>query len=344
MGRSVRKFLMDELPWLKRYAKMMNHVSSNIDVIDELLSKRCMRVPKVPNQDGPVAIEFVGKRLKLPDWVSMFVYVLPYVYIESISIEPYSIGITFKVPGGAYEFVEITRTISTSLDVNLRSILTLSTLGDDLTATISELAKKISADVYENLETIYKVGNLLIDRLELDSSINVDPSTFSEPLTEYDLKNIRAISAFLERILESSSGASYEIEYGGFGFRFPYKVAPDMYNLLLFGKKTVNRSVEVPDWVTELTRIRVDYLSTVSFNYSHISLEAADDSREPGIIREITYIRNGWTFISDLMLAHFLLNSATRKWIDRTLYKYIVLTERVKDKIKEFASITSMLD
>ncbi|MCI4409709.1 MAG: hypothetical protein JHC26_11510 [Thermofilum sp.] len=344
MGRSVRRFLMDELPWLKRYAKMMNHVSSNLDIIDDLLSKRCMRMPKVPIRDEPVAREFVGKRLILPDWVSMFVYGLPYVHIENINIDPYSISITLKVPAGAYESMEITRTISTSLDVNLRSILTLSTLGDDLTATISELAKKISADTYENLETIYKVGNILIDRLELDSSINVDPSTFSEPLTEYDLKNIRAISAFIERALESSRGAPYEIDYGGPTFRFPYKGASDIYSLLLFGKKTVNRGVEVPDWVTELTHTRVDYLSSVSLNHSHISLEASDDSREPGIIREITYIRDGWTFIGNLMLAHFLLNSTTRKWIDRTLYKYIVLTERVKEKIKELASITNMFD
>ena len=344
MGRNIRRFLMDELPWLKRYAKMMNHVSSNIDTIDGLLNKRCVRMPRLPSQVEPVARGYIGKRIDLPDWVSMFVYGLPYVHIESVSIDPYSISMNLKVPGGAYKSMEITITISTSLDVNLRSILTLSTLGDDLTSTISELAKKVSADTYENLETIYKIGNFLMDRLELDNSINIDPSTFSEPLTRYDLKNIRAISAFIDRVLESSKGAPYEIDYGGFSFRFPYKGAPDTYSLLLFGKKTIDRSVEVPDWVTKLTQTRVDHLSSVSLNYSYISLEAVDMSRELWVSREITYIKDGWAFIGNVMLAHFLLNSATRKWIYKTLYKYIVLTERVKEKIKELVAITNMFD
>jgi hypothetical protein len=301
-------------------------------------------MPRLPSQVEPVAGEYIGKYLDLPDWVSMFVYGLPYVHIESVSVDPYGISMTLKVPGGAYESMKVTMTISTSLDVNLRSILILSTLGDDLASTISMLAKKVSADTYENLETIYKIGSILTDRLELDNSISVDQSMFSEPLTRYDLKNIRAVSAFIERVLESSKGAPYEIDYWGFGFRFPYKGAPGTYSLLLFGKKTVNRGVEMPDWVTKLTQTRVDYLSSVSLNYSYISLEAVDTSYEPGFVKEITYIKDGWAFIGNVMLAHFLLNSATRKWIYKTLYKYIVLTERVKEKIKDLAVLVNVLE
>jgi hypothetical protein len=43
------------------------------------------------------------------------------------------------------------------------------------------------------------------------------------------------------------------------------------------------------------------------------------------------------------LLSHYLLDDDTRKWIDDTLYELVLLSERVKEKIKDLAVFVNLL-
>jgi hypothetical protein len=357
----IESILMYELPRLKRYDKMTSIISSNINAIDHMLVHTDVNLPGHPYQfDERIHVD-IDKRLDVPDWVSMFVYGLPYVHVEDIVINSFGIDLACAVPLDIYEFspVSVMATLSFGPEQpDLRDIIIFSTLSDDIMSIIAESVGKVSVDAYKNLEALRGVADVVRDYLELDNSIDVDRSALDETLTEYDLRNIRAISGFVGRILDPSADAPYKIRYENIYFRFShekhsFKPPPETFVLAATKNKKIDRDVDTPDWLRRLTRVDIVSLNAVRLAPTYISLDVFSkpdkirgtdtDDEETKTVNTVFYIVNGRVRLDNVLLTHVLLDDDIRNWIDNTLYDLVVLSERAKQKIKELVALVNML-
>ena len=352
----IESILMYELPRLKRYDRMTSIISSNINAIDHMLAHTDVNLPGHPYQfDERIRVD-IDKRLDVPEWVSMFVYGLPYVHVESIAISSFGIDLACTVPLDIYEFshasVEATLGFGPEQS-DLRDIIIFSTLSDDIMSIIAESVGKVSVDAYKNLEALRGVADVVRDYLELDNSIDIDQSALDGALTEYDLRNIRAISGFIGHVFDTSADAPYKIKYESIYFRFShkkysFKPPPETFVLAATKNKNIDRDVDMPDWLRTLTQVNIVSLNAVRLAPTYISLDVfskPDKTRKTDTNDEnrIFYIVNGRARLDNVLLTHTLLDDDIRDWIDKTLYDLAVLSERAKQKVKELVALVNML-
>ena len=348
MENVVRGVLEYELPYLKKYAKMMDVLASNINTIEHMLTHTTIKLPRrpPPSVQRPMVIE---RRLDVPKWVSMFVYALPYVHMVGIILDESRIAMSFDVSTDVYSFSPVDIFISLDSKADLRSIIILSTLSDDLISLIAESMEKLSTSAYKNLEMLLEIASSVKSELELCNSTSIDPSSFYEPLTDHDQKYIGTISTFVRQIIEPPTNMPYKVRYGDIDFVFPHKETLSMYNQSVRVEKHVEKNVEVPSWLVDLMGMNIIQLNTISINPTSIMLEAyktlGEGRRGEMVLEEfITYISNGQSSLNHIMLSHYLLDDDTRRWIDDTLYELVLLSERVKEKIKDLAVLVNVLE
>lgn len=346
MENVVRGILEYELPYLKKYTKMMDVLTSNINTIDYMLTHTTIKLPRnpPPSMQKPILIE---KRIDVPRWVSMFVYALPYVDIDGAIVYATDIAMSFRVPTNIYDFSPVDMFIYLKSETELRSIIVLSTLSDDVISLIAESMKEISVDTYENLERVLEIADAIKGELELDNTIDIDPSSFYEPLTDRDQKHIRAISTFVGQILETSTDMPYRVRSDHINFVFPQREILDRYNHSIRMERVVGKNVKVPDWLADFTNIRINQLETVTITPTSISFRThkiPDEVRKDEVLEYIAYIESWQARLDYIMISHYLLDDDTRKWIDDALYELVLLSERVKEKIKELALFVNMLE
>ncbi|MCI4409711.1 MAG: hypothetical protein JHC26_11520, partial [Thermofilum sp.] len=339
MENVVRGILEYELPYLKKYAKMMDVLTSNINTINYMLTHTTIKLPRnpPPSMQKPILIE---KHIDVPRWVSMFVYALPYVDMDGIILDDAGITMSFRVPTNIYDFSPVSMFINLDTKIELGDIIVLSTLSDDVISLIAETIKKVSVDTYKNLERVLEIADAIKGELELDNTIDIDPSSFYEPLTDHDKKHIRAISTFVGQILETSTDMPYKVRSDHINFVFPQREILDMYNRSMRMEKIVRKNVKVPDWLADFTNIHVDRLKTVTVTPTSISFRThkiPNETNKDGVLEYVAYIESWQARLDYIMISHYLLDDNTRKWIDDTLYELVLLSERVKEKIKDLA-------
>jgi hypothetical protein len=328
----VRSILEYELPYLKKYTKMMDVLTSNINTINYMLTHTTVKLPRnpPPSMQKPILID---KRIDVPRWVSMFVYALPYVDIDGIILDDTGITMSFRVPTNIYDFSPVSMFINLKTKTELGDIIVLSTLSDDVISLITE--------------RVLEIADAIKVELELDNSIEIDPSSFYEPLTDHDQKHIRAISTFVGQILETSIDIPYKVRSDHINFVFPQREIPDMYNRSIRMERVVRKNVKAPDWLADFTNIHVDRLETVTITPTSISFKThkiPNETKKDEVLEYVAYIESWQARLDYIMISHYLLNDDTRKWIDNTLYELVLLSERIKEKIKDLAVLVNMLE
>lgn len=297
MEKVVRSILEYELPYLKKYVKMMDALTSNINTINYTLTHTAIKLPRIPSRSKQKVI-LIDRRIDVPRWVSMFVYVLPYVDMEGVLLYDTGMTMSFRVPTNIYEFSPVDAFISLQSWTELRSVIILSVLSDDVISLITEAMKEVSSSSYENLERLLEIARAIKDELELDDSIDVDASSFYEPLTDHNQKYIRAISTFVGQILESSIDMPYKVRSNCIDFVFPQREILNMYNHSIRMEMAVGKDVDVPGWLSDFTNAHVDRLDTVIINPTSILLRAhrkPDDAKKDDVVLwEYVYYVENW--------------------------------------------------
>jgi hypothetical protein len=319
--------IMNEIQYL--LAKLANHRLQSVTVLR-------LTEPNVPTYEYRTIN--IDRRIEAPQWLSFYFYGCREPRLSGVSVYPNKIALVFMC--GDKRNVKY---FYIGGEVSLSDVIGLSGLSEDVWAVLFEGAKEIHRDVYQNLETVHSLAAWMRDLIlsfkppsDIAREVEQRPSNFRA--YKDDVLNLAEAYEVLGNIqcpcisIHALDSVKYGLE------RVNIKVFPSMKIEQINSRLVPNNRVKIPEWLFYARDFRAyEKLVGVDLVESdiilHLRYKKANGDRE---VEDVYFVYRGEVSLGDLVLASYVVDDETWKWILGEATNYLVLAREVDIALREY--------
>jgi hypothetical protein len=336
----LRELVERQMEYLARYGDIMNEIQHLLAKLSKrrLRSITALRLtePNVPTYNCRTIN--IDSRIDVPQWLSFSFYGCREPHLSGASIYPNRIDLVFmcgKKRDVKYFYIEG--------EVSLFDVIKLSGLPEDVWGVLFDAAKEVHQDTYRNLESVHGLVALIRDvvlSLRLSPEISRDAKYYESNFRIYKdaILNLANVYETLGNIqcpcinMGALDSIRYDMEYINISV-FPYMKIEQIDSRRVFNKR-----VKISDWLFSVRGYRayeklIDVDLVKSDIVLHLRYERANGSRE---IEDVYFVDRGNVFLGNLVLASYILDDETWKWILEEATNYLVLARETDVVLNEY--------